>query len=242
MADAATIELLLADAEDLTLGSLLAPQWGIYYQGLPVIFPATVASQVVTGALGGFAALPGAQQAAAALGLNIVPVTASMIDFEYKQDWPISNYPQEQGAFQSYDKVTLPFDVRLKLACGGGTATRAAFLTTVYAIAGGIAPNSPLNILGSAGSQSNTALFNIVTPERAYTSCSCTHVDFSRSAKNGVTLIVVDMWFQQISVTSASSFSNTQNPANAGQVGIGNQQPQIPSSSVQSSISLSGVY
>jgi hypothetical protein len=233
------IELLVADAEDLVLGTLFAPQWGIYYQGFPVIMPATVASAVVTGALGGFGAL-GSLPGLSALGLpNIVPVTASMVDFAYKQDWPISNYPQEQGAFQSYDKVTLPFDVRLKLACGGPTSTRQAFLNTVFAIAGG----TPQGVsLALPGSNSSLPLFDIVTPELSYTSCSCTHLDFARSAQNGATLIIADMWFQQISVTSTTNYQSTQTPVVAGQYGAGNQQPQSPTAAVQSSISLSGVY
>jgi hypothetical protein len=241
MANAATVELVIADAENLALAALLAPQWGIYYQGIPVIQPATLATQVITGALGGFAALPGAQQISAALGINIVPVTASMVNFEYKQDWPISNYPQEQGAFQSYDKVTLPFDVRLKLACGGPTATRQAFLTTAFAIAGGAAPGAPLVLSGSGAPPNNTALFDIVTPERTYTSCSCTHIEFSRAAQNGATIIIADMFFQQISVTSTTNFANTQQPGNAGQVGIGNQQPQTPSPALESTLA-SGLY
>lgn len=229
----ANIELLVADAEDLVLGTLFAPTWGIYYQGVAVIQPATVASATVLGILGGVQAL-GSLPGLSALGIpNLIPVTASMIDWEYKQDWPISNYPQEQGAFQSYDKVTLPWDVRLKLAGGGATATRQAFLNTIFAISGGTPPGVPLALPGSG---TPLPLFDIVTPELSYPSCSCTHVDFARTAERGVTLIVVDMWFQQIAVTSTNNFQNTQTPAVAGQLGTGNQQPQIPSTSLQSSI------
>lgn len=240
MANGSTIELLTADAEDLALGAILGPQWGIYYQGNPVIYPASIATQIIGGAISGFLALPGISQVAAAIGLpNIIPVTASMIDFEYKQDWPISNYPQEQGAFQSYDKVTLPFDVRLKLATGGTASNRQAFLNAVFAIAGGTPPGVPLAL---PGSNTSLPLFDVITPDQTYLSCSCTHVDFSRNAKNGVTLIVVDMWFQQIAVTSTSTFQNTQTPVIAGQQSIGNVQPVAPSQGVQQAISGGAIY
>jgi hypothetical protein len=196
--------LLFADA--LAFAGLLAPsQWGIFLKGFPVIQPATVATQAILGSLSPV------QQVASLVGVpNIVPVTASTIDFEFAEEFPLSNYPQEQGAFQSYNKVELPFDVKVKLACGGSTATRQAFLTTCLAIS------------------KSLALFDVQTPEIIFQSCNVTHIDWRRNARAGVTLIHVDLWFQQISVTSATTFTNTQQPAEAGQKGIGVVQPKAP--------------
>ena len=70
--------LLLADALGLP-PSPLAPQWGIYLDGEPVVD----ADSVVT--------------------------------FDYRQEWTVSDYPLEQGAFQSYDKVQTPFDVAVTI-------------------------------------------------------------------------------------------------------------------------------
>lgn len=229
----ASVPLLVADATNLALGALLGPQWGIYYKGAPVILPASVFSQIVTGALAPIAAV------ASAIGLpNILPVAASMVEFEFKQEWPVSNYPQEQGAFQSYNKVTLPFDVRVKLACGGPTAARQAFLQTVFAIAGNQPPGAAglaTALLGSgvpnpasAPLTSSLPLFSVVTPELTYTSVTCVHVGFSRMAEKGATLIVADLWFQEISVTAVAAFQNTKSPANAGPVANGNIQPTTP--------------
>ena len=241
MANQDTVELLIADAEDLVLGSLFAPQWGIYYQGSPVIQPANALNSLIGGALSDLTALPGTNELLSAIGLPLVPAVASTAEFQYSQDWPISNYPQENGAFQSYNKVTLPWDIRLKLASGGTKSQRQSFLNAVFAIANGTAPGSPLQLLGNNVAQQPQALFDIVTPELTYPSCSCTHVDFARTAKNGVSLIVVDMWFQQIVIASSPNFQNTQQPGDSGQLGIGNQQPVAPSSSVNQSI-LSGLY
>lgn len=214
--------LLFADA--IAIAGLLAPsKWGIFFNGFPVIQPATAASQVV------LATLAPAQQIASLLGAsNIIPVTASTIDFEYAQDSPLSNYPQEQGAFQSYNKVELPFDVKVKLASGGAPATRQAFLNTCLGI------------------KKSFDLFDIQTPELIFQSCNCQHVDWRRSARKGVTLIEVDLWFQQIVVSSVATFSNTQQPGEAGQKGIGVVQPQVPSSAaaakVQSTIAGGGAF
>jgi hypothetical protein len=217
------VPLLIADAEDLTLGTLVAPAWGIYLNGSPVIQSATIASQAALGFVSSFDSLPGVAAIAAAIGApNIVPVTASTIDFEYDQDRPISNYPQEQGAFQSYDKVTLPFDVKVKLACGGSTSRRQAFISTCLGI-----------------SQS-LSLFDVVTPELTFQSVNCTRIGWKRNARHGVTLILIDLWFEQVPVTATTSFLNTQQPGNAGQQSIGNVQPTTPNQQVQSAFDAFG--
>jgi hypothetical protein len=210
--------LLLSDASDLVLGALLQPTWGVFLDGSPVIQPASIMGQAVQAALEPIQAIAGLLGAP-----NIVPVTASTVEFQYAQEWPISNYPQKQGAFQSYDKVTLPFDVKLRVASGGSQSNRQAFIQTCLAIANSL------------------ALFDVVTPEMVFTSVNCTHIDWDRKATHGATLISIDLWFQQIAVQAAASFSNTQQPGNAGQQSIGNVQAQTPSSQVQSDFSALGV-
>src|SRR5579872_6225668 len=105
----ASIPLLIADASEIILGALLQPSWGIYSSsGVPVIQPATFLQSAFVSQIQPLSAITNA------LGLSgLLPVAASTVEFEYRQDWPISTYPQEQGAFQPYDKVTLPFDVRI---------------------------------------------------------------------------------------------------------------------------------
>lgn len=212
------VPLLIADASELVLGALLQPSWGIYLNGVPVIQPASLLGSLVQTQLAPIQAIAGLIGAP-----NILPVAASTVDFQFKQDWPISNYPQEEGAFQSYDKVTLPFDVKVRLASGGSVANRQAFLQTCLGIANSL------------------ALFDIVTPEIVFSSVNCTHIDWDRNAQRGVSLIALDLWFQQIPVQAAATFSNTQQPGVAGRQSIGNVQPQTPNSQVQSSFSSLGI-
>ena len=210
----ANIALLTADATSFVLGSLLQPAWGVYLNGSPVIQPASVFGQAIQAQLSPVTAI------AALVGFpNIIPVSASTVEFQFSQDWPISNYPQEQGAFQSYDKVTLPFDVKLRLASNAGQA----FLQTCLGIANSL------------------ALFSVVTPELTFASVNCTHISWDRSAARGATLIQVDLWFQQISVQAAAAYSNTQQPGVAGQQSSGNVQPQTPNSRVQSGFAALGI-
>lgn len=136
------------------------------------------------------------------------------VSFDLKQDFPVSDYPVEDGGFQSYDKVQLPTDIRLRVSCGGSVSKRQAFLSSIKDIV------------------NTTDLYDILTPEEIYVGYNVTHRDFKRGAGN-VGLIAVDIWFTEIRVTSTATFSNTQQPPNAGQQNVGNVQPQTPDASFQ---------
>jgi hypothetical protein len=206
--------LLVEDAANLLLGSLTAPSWGVYLNGSPVITPATpYGGGSLISALSAVASV-----SSVAGSPNISPCIASTVEFEYAQEWPISTYPQEQGAFQAYDKVTMPFDVKLRLAGGGSVSDRQAFLQTCMAIS------------------NSFSLFDVVTPEMVFSSVNCTHINWRRTAEHGVSLISVDLWFKEIPVTASANFGNTQQPGAAGQQSNGAQQPQTTTNSTQQNI------
>lgn len=140
-----------------------------------------------------------------------VLVADSVVSFEIKQDFSISDYPVEQGSFQSYNKVQLPTDIRVQLACGGDDAKRQAFLYAIDAVI------------------NTTDLYDVVTPERVYVGYNFSHRDFRRNAKNGVGLLLVDLWMTEIRQTGTATFTNTQQPGVAGAQATGNVQPQEPS-------------
>lgn len=202
------IPLLVADAA-VVLSALLPSSWGIYIDGQPVIAPASLITQTIAPILNSIGAL------AALIGFpNVVPVIGSTIDFDYTADSPISNYPQEQGAFQSYNKVQLPADIRLKVACGGSPAQRQGFFGILNAL------------------RTSTVLCDIVTPDGIYIGYNCKHVDYHRRADKGVDLIVADIWFEQVNENAGADFTNTQQPGDAAPQSIGNVQPQVPPSGV----------
>lgn len=127
------------------------------------------------------------------------------VSFEYKQDWTIADYPIEGGGFESYDKVQLPFDVRVTVAVGGSVSKRQALIDALDAAA---------NTLD---------LYDVLTPEKVFQSCNIMHWDERRRARD-VGLLVVDVWLQEIRVNSGTAFSNTQQPTSADPVAAGNVQ------------------
>lgn len=195
--------LLLIDSA-LLISRSLQPQWGIYLNGSPII--ASSLAQLL-----GVGSLLGALNSVSSLfGGSNVSNQFSVVDFEHKRDWTISDYPVEDGGFQSYDKVELPFDVKMRIAAGGSISNRQALINTVESIG------------------KSLELFDVVTPERIYASCSVDHSSYHRTATNGVGLIIVDIWLREIRVTATTTFSNTMSPANAAQKNIGSVQPQAP--------------
>lgn len=231
---------LLATDLALSLGQS-ALQWGIYDQnGVPVI--ASVLSPLFN--LGGLSSIFSALNSVSAFltGQQLIN-QFSVVDFEYKQDWNISTAPVEQGGFQAYNKVQLPFDIRMRVAAGGALQNRESLLTILDNLANaglsaGIpgAPtivntflSAPSLLSGVVSSITGTAsaipLFNVLAPEKIYLNMSVSHYDYKRTSINGLGVIVADIWLLEIRQTATSSFTNTQLPTAAGQQAQGSVQP-----------------
>lgn len=169
------LALLTVDAV-LSLLGIGIPQWGIFFQGFPVV------------------------------------VADSVVSFEYKEDWSISSYPVEQGAFETYNKVQVPFDVRVTYSAGGSPINRLALQASIDAI------------------MSSLDLFDVVTPEKVFLSVNPVHQDFRRTAGDGVRLLKISVWCQQVRVTAQAQFTSTQTPSGASPQGIGQVQAGTPTS------------
>ncbi len=129
-------------------------------------------------------------------------VANSVADIEYARDYKISDYPQEQGAFQSYNKVALPFQAKIGFYI---STTRQQFLNSIDAAV------------------KSLALVTVVTPEIRYASANLTHAGYSRTVRSGVTLIRVEVWAEEVRIVSgvvpsAPQSTNANSPTQSGQV------------------------
>ena len=132
----------------------------------------------------------------------------SCISLDFRGDYEISDYPIEQGGFQSYNKVIRPADIRVTLTCAQSAANRTAFLTAL------------------SEAWASTNLYEVVTPEYVYPSVNIVHVDYSRSVHSGANMIVADVWCQQVITTASSTMSNTRSSSGADAVNGGTVQTQ----------------
>ena len=127
-----------------------------------------------------------------------VIIAESVVSFEFKQNYRISTFPiepsnqQSAGGFESYNKVQMPFDIGIRFATGDTPAARQALLES------------------AAAACASLDLMDAVTPEAVYENVNPTHFDYRRTSNNGVGLIIVDMFCEQVRTTASSSFTNAQ--------------------------------
>ena len=103
----------------------------------------------------------------------------SFVKFEYKKDNKIPNYPIEQGSFQTYNKVALPYEVKLTITKNGSISP---FIVKI---------NELLN---------STALLTIVTPDAIYKTTNLVHFDYRKEARNGAVLLIAELTFQEVRI------------------------------------------
>jgi len=136
-----------------------------------------------------------------------VLTASSVAGMEYARDWRVSNYPQEQGAFASYNKVKTPFTAKVTFLVGGDAGFRAAFLNQAEAAV------ASLNLV------------SVVTPEIQYASANLTHLGYRRTSKNGVTMLTVEIWCEEIIVISGTTSAPTASPNGANPTNNGITPP-----------------
>lgn len=110
----------------------------------------------------------------------------SFVKFDYKVDHKIPNYPIEKGSFQSYNKVTLPYEIKLTVTKSG-----------IFAITPFLAQ---IEIL-----LNSTRLISVVTPDHVYTTTSLISFTYRKEATNGAVLLIAELTFQEVRVLPTPS-------------------------------------
>ena len=125
---------------------------------------------------------------------------------EYARDYRVSDYPQEQGAFQSYNKVQVPFQAKVGFLIA---ATRTDFLNAIEQACASL------------------QLVAVVTPEISYPSANLTHYSYRRDGQGGRRLIRVDVWCEEIRFSGGAALANSQsnNAASPDQSGPAQASP-----------------
>lgn len=153
--------------------------------------------------------------------LNGTPIITaeSVTAFSYRREFAISDYPVEQGGFESFDKVALPRDVHMRFTAGSAAA-RQELLSSIDAVI------------------STTQLVDFVTPDAVYTNINLSHEDYDRRANRGLGLLQVEVWGLEIRQATSSSASPTSAlPSGAAQSADGTVTPTDPSATQKSVLS-----
>lgn len=146
----------------------------------------------------------------------------SVLGVDYRREWRVSDFPIEAGGFASYNKVQVPFDVRVIFSVSGAGSLLSSL------IPGGAgwmaAPNRTemLTVLKLAAESLD--LYSVHTPELNYDNCNIVHYDYRREARSGTTLIKVEVWLTEIRIAPKAALTQTQAPAAADPVNQGTGQ------------------
>lgn len=146
-------------------------------------------------------------------GNNMVITPDSFLGLESMKEYRVADYPIENGAFGSYNKVETPFIGKVTYGKGGLESDRTQFLLDIQSAA------------------SSLDLYSLITPEISYPNVNVTHYDYRRTSKNGVTMLTVEVWVEEIRDVVTAAFSNTQKPEGANTSNDGGVQPQTPTAS-----------
>lgn len=105
---------------------------------------------------------------------------------EYARDYRISDYQQEKGAFESYNKVQLPYTAKVGFLIA---QSRVEFLNSIEAILASL------------------DLFAVVTPEITYPNANMVHYGYRRTVRDGVTMILVEVWLEEVRQTADTTLN-----------------------------------
>lgn len=105
---------------------------------------------------------------------------------EFQSDAHISNYPQQDGAFASYNKVQIPNAFKLTFFVGGSDEARA-------------------DVLDAADTAKRSLKTYIVgMPEYSFPSVNVTHFGARREARQGVKLLRLEIWGEEVRILGRS--------------------------------------
>ena len=141
-------------------------------------------------------------------GTSLALKPDNIVAVSYDAEYRIADYPIEEGGFESYDNVALPFEATVRLTKGGRRADREAFIKAAEAM------------------RSDTELYSIVTPEVTYRNVNVSRITIDRSQENGAGMITVDMHLREIRQNAKVEFSAVKDPASANPYSNGSTQAQ----------------
>ncbi|MFL9904278.1 hypothetical protein PQR71_40175 [Paraburkholderia fungorum] len=147
----------------------------------------------------------------------------SIISVDAKREWSVPNYPQEQGAFQTYNKVMLPLDTNIRMTKGGTDNDRYQFLITLSTLS------------------KSLKTFKIGMPEgQVIANVTIVRFDFRRTSTNGVGLLTVDVALREVLTAPSPAFTNTAAPSGADPQNGGAVQAQPAALYGPNSVSTAG--
>lgn len=142
----------------------------------------------------------------------------AFISVEYDAEYRQSDFPLEDGGFETYNKVATPFETRVIVSKGGDENDRRDFIRAIEALRG------------------DTNLYNVVTPEFTYLKVNFSRVSLARTREKGGGLITYELVLREIRSGPVTENSNTKTPAGAAVTNNGTTQAAPASTALEQTV------
>jgi len=140
---------------------------------------------------------------------TFIPLTLpdSWGEFSYRYETALSDYPQEQGAFQPYNKVTRPVGLTATLIKTGSDLARLTWLLAIQ----------------QQESQNPTQLYTLISPQGIYTDYVIEGIAYNTRKERGSNMLYLEIAFLQIPqiISTDGSFANTLAPKSSPVAQVG---------------------
>lgn len=138
---------------------------------------------------------------------SIVLQWDSCLNFDYHNESNISDAPQEEGAFISYNKVATPFTIRTR-ATTTKPETRSQFLKDCEDFL------------------DDLKLYKFITPNGVYNDVNLISIDYHRGSDAGFSMISVDFVFREVRINKESRYESSKEPSGEKQKSSGQVTPK----------------
>lgn len=158
----------------------------------------------------------------------------SVLALEWHGEERISDYPLMDGTFASFNKVKVPFDLRVVMTCQGLNYVQTVLQKATQFI------DQALSNLGLAFGQpmersdflqqldamlDTTQLYDVVTPDKVYRNVNLVSYSHAKRNDEGATMIIAELLFREVRTAQdaysgeiASSSESAASPVNVGTV------------------------
>ena len=160
---------------------------------------------------------------------TFIPLTLpdSWGEFDFRYETVLSDYPQEKGAFQPYNKVARPTAITTTLIKTGSDIARLTWFLAIQ----------------QQESQNPTQLYTLISPQGIFTDYVIGGMSYTTRKERGSNMMYLDITFTQIPqiIASDGSFKNTLAPKSSPVQQVGNVFTQAANGAQTALINASSV-
>lgn len=142
----------------------------------------------------------------------------STVSVDVRRDYSLLDYPVEEGGFETYNKVIRPREIRVAIAVSGAGSLLSSIGSGLVTLITGNSPSVAARgrtLDALHGLANSLTLVDVRTPEGPYPGYTIEHYDYRREAREGISVIKIDVWLREVRFAAKNAFSTAPTPPTA---------------------------